>query len=160
MPPADSPKPSLADFTSPALLVPTLRASDSEGVIRELSALFGGDGGGLDAALVCKSALDRERMMPTVVEFGAFPHARLSGSAPLSFALGRPAKPLRWGETGPTVKLVILHAVSASAMMPYLRVLSAWAKLMQNGKTIAALLGAASVEEMLAVLRQCPASAR
>jgi mannitol/fructose-specific phosphotransferase system IIA component (Ntr-type) len=100
----------LADFTSPALVVPHLRGHDVAAVIQELSQALQREKRVADLLPFYHAALNREFMVSSDMEAGmAFPHARLPALKELSFALGRSDPPLVWGarSTG-AVRLVFL----------------------------------------------------
>jgi len=88
----------LADFTSPGLIIPHLRGQDVASVIQELSQALQREGRVGDLLPFYHAALNREFLVSTDMEAGmAFPHARLPGLKELSFALGRSGEPLGWG---------------------------------------------------------------
>src|SRR4051812_21217641 len=106
----------LADFTSPTLIVPQLCGHDAASVIQELSRALQRDNRVVDLLPFYHAALNREFMVSTDVEPGmAFPHARLPTLKQVSFALGRSATPLAWGvKAVAAVRLVFLTAVPAT----------------------------------------------
>ena len=70
----------LADFTSPRLIVPQLRGVDAVSAIQELSQALQREGRIADSLPFYHAALNREFMVSTDMEAGmAFPHARLPG---------------------------------------------------------------------------------
>jgi mannitol/fructose-specific phosphotransferase system IIA component (Ntr-type) len=148
----------LADFTSPALILPGLRSNDSAGVIAELARALGQEGCVPDPAVFTATVLKREALCSTVMESGmAFPHARLESVPRLAFALGRRAEPLAWGPAGaPPVSLVFLLAVPASEAAGYLALISGLARFSRQPGLIPGLLAAAGSAGMLALLQQVP----
>src|SRR5262245_21180721 len=88
----------LADFTSPGLIMPHLRGQEAASAIKELSQALHLENRVPDLLPFYEAALNREFMVSTDMEAGmAFPHARVSGLTELAFALGRSDEPLRWG---------------------------------------------------------------
>ena len=70
----------LADFTSPALIVPDLRGQDAAAVIQELSAALQREGRVTDLLQFYHSALNQEYLCSTVAEPGwAMPYALVKG---------------------------------------------------------------------------------
>src|SRR3974377_461263 len=106
----------LADFTSPGLVIPHLRGPDAASVIQELSQALQREGHVPDLLPFYHAALNGEFLLSTDREAGmALPHARLAGLRELSFALGRGDTPMVWGGRGtPSVWLVFLLAVPAT----------------------------------------------
>src|ERR1041384_5231254 len=85
----------LAGFTNPTLIISALIGREAEPVIQELRRALEHAERVRDGAVVCQSALSRERIASTNMEAGlAFPHARLKDLKSLCFALGRAAEPL------------------------------------------------------------------
>lgn len=146
----------LADFTSPGLVVPHLRGHDAATVIQELSQALQRERRVPDLLPFYHAALNREFMVSTDMEAGmAFPHARLSSLKEVSFALGRSDEPLAWGgkSTG-AVRLVFLSAVPATDSTQYLALISGLARLAKDGQQVERLLAARDRFQMLEVLKQ------
>lgn len=146
----------LADFTSPGLIVPRLRGRDAATVIQELAAAMQQEGRVPDSGFLCRVALSRECQGGTDMEDGmAFPHARLAGLKELSFALGRSDGPLRWGvENARPVRLVFLLAVPAMDYAQYLRLISGLARLSKDGPLVKQLHAAPDASSIIELLRQ------
>ena len=147
---------SLADFTSPGLIIPRLQGRDAATVIRELCAVLQREAGVPDLLPFYHAALNREFLFSTAMDHGvAIPHARVSGLARLSFALGRSAEPLVWVPRGrPLVRLVFLCAVPATEATAYLLLSSSLARLAKEPRWLKMLLEADGASEMLNALRQ------
>lgn len=146
----------LADFTSPGLIVPRLRGRDTATVIQELAAAMQQEGRVPDGESLCRAALSRESLAGTDMEDGmAFPHARLADLKELSFALGRSDKPLDWeaGNVRP-VRLVFLMAVPATDITQYLRLISGLARLSKDGPLVKQLHAAQDASQIIELLRQ------
>jgi mannitol/fructose-specific phosphotransferase system IIA component (Ntr-type) len=146
----------LADFTSPGLIIPQLRGEESASVIKELSQVLQAEKRVGDLLPFYQAALNREFMLSTEMEAGiAFPHARVAGSKQLSVALGRSAAPLSWGpNTGRSVRLVFLMAVPATDATQYLSLISGLARLAKDAALVAKLHAARDAAELFAVLQQ------
>ncbi len=113
----------LADFTSPGLIIPSLRGKDVASVIQELGQALQRKGRIPDLLPFYHAALNREYLLSTEMEAGmAFPHARAPGLNGLAFALGRSAEPLGWGAKAPTCfrneKSSIPRRTTAAATTP------------------------------------------
>jgi fructose PTS system EIIBC or EIIC component len=146
----------LADFTSPGLIVPQLRGQDAASVIQELSQALQQDKRIPDLLPFYHAALNREFMVSTDMEAGmAFPHARLPGLKEVSFAFGRSDTPLGWGTkaTG-AVRLVFLMAVPATDSTQYLPLISGLARLAKESQLVEELRAARTAFQILEVLRQ------
>src|SRR5436190_24028961 len=101
----------LTDFTRPRLFHLALKAADATAAIRELAEAIGSEGLVPNTEAFCNAVLEREQLSSTDIEPGwALPHARLKGLPHPCFAVGRFATPIRWGNGGNQVRLVILLA--------------------------------------------------
>ena len=148
----------LADFTSPALIIPELHLGAATEAIALLCCLLHQEGGVRDSAAFCGAVMAREFLSPTSLPPGwALPHARLQSITQLSFALARSAQPLVWcAESSIRPQIVFLFAVPESEAKTYLRVVSAVAKLSQNEFLFEQLRTAPDAHAMLEVLGQVP----
>jgi len=80
---------SLADYTHPGLIVPSLRERDTAGIISELSQVLQREGSVPDVLPFYQAALNQELLTSSALDCGlAFPHARLSGIKRVKFAFG------------------------------------------------------------------------
>ncbi len=147
---------SLADFTSPALIVPDLRGRDAAAVIEELSETLGRDERVLDWESFCSTAIKRELLVSTEMEAGmAFAHARRADVKEVSFALGRKKEPMRWGAGAvASVRLVFLIAVPADDSAQYLSLISGLARLAKESNTVEKLHTATDAMRIFEVLRE------
>lgn len=148
----------LANYTSPALMVPALQSRAPKEVIAELCSTLQRDGQLSDKASFYDAVMARELMSATSISPGwALPHARLKGLAQLSFVMARSSQPLVWfGENGLRVQTVLLFAVPEAEAKTYLSLIAAVAKLSQNDGLVEQLLRAPDSQSMFAVLRQVP----
>ena len=148
----------LADFTSPGMIIPHLRGRDVTSVIQELSQAMQREGRVPDLLPFYHAALNREFLVSTDMEAGmAFPHARLPGFKELSFAFGRSDDALIWGNRGTrTVRMVFLLAVPATDSTQYLLLISGLVRLAKQASLLEQLQSAQDSLEILNVLQQVP----
>jgi len=146
----------LADFTSPGMIVPHLRGQDVTSVIQELSQAIHREGRVPDFLPFYHTALNREFLVGTDMEAGmAFPHARLPGLKELSFAFGRSDELLWWGARGSRrVRIVFLLAVPATDSTQYLLLISGIARLAKESELMEKLQTAQDTFQILDVLQQ------
>lgn len=146
----------LADFTSPGLVIPYLRGQEVATVIQELSQAMHREKRVPDLLPFYHAALNREFLVSTDMEAGmACPHARLPGLQELFFAFGRSAVPLGWGaKAARSVRLVFLMAVPPTDSTQYLLLLSGLTRLARDGQLMEKLQTAPDAAQILDVLRQ------
>jgi len=146
----------LADFTSPGLIIPHLRGRDAAAVIQELSHALQSENRIPDLLPFYQSALNREFMVSTDMEAGmAFPHARLPGLKQFSFAFGRSDEPLVWGpKSARSVRLVFLMAVPATDSTQYLLLISGLVRLARDSRLVEKLHAAQDTFQISEVLQQ------
>lgn len=146
----------LADFTSPQLVVPHLREHDTAGIISELSHVLQRQNVVPDVLPFYHTALNQELLASSALDCGlAFPHARLSGVKQLQFAFGRAPKPVSWGaKSASPVQFIFLLAVPATDAAQYLHLLASLARLCQQADLLAELRAAEDVPAVLSVLER------
>jgi len=146
----------LADFTSPGLIIPRLRGQDVASVIQELSQAMQREKRVPDLLPFYHAALNREFLVSTDMEAGmAFPHARLPGLKELLFAFGRSDQPLGWGaKAASSVRLVFLMAVPATDSTQYLSLISGLARLAKDSRLVDILMAAQDTLQILEVLQE------
>lgn len=146
----------LADFTSPGLIVPSLEGKDALEVIHELCQAMKREKRVLDLLPFYHAALNRELLGSRDLEAGmAFPHARLPGLKELSFALGRSDEPLRWGaKPDRSVRLVFLLAVPETAASQYLSLKSGLVRVAKDGRFVEELLAGRANFQMFELFRR------
>ena len=146
----------LADFTSPGLIIPHLLGGEAASTIKELSQVLQIENRVPDLLHFYQAALNREFMVSTDTEAGmAFPHARVPGLKDVSFAFGRGRGPLRWGPNAArSVRLVFLIAVPATDATQYLLLISGLARLSRDSGLVAKLQAARDTFQILEVLQQ------
>jgi mannitol/fructose-specific phosphotransferase system IIA component (Ntr-type) len=149
-------KMTLADFTSPGLIVPRLRGQDTASVIQELSHALQREKRIPDLLPYYHAALNREFMVGTDMEAGmAFPHARLPTLKEVSFAFGRSDDTLSWGARATrSVRLVFLMAVPATDSTQYLLIISGLARLAKDSRLMEKLHAARDTFQIVEVLKQ------
>jgi len=146
----------LADFTSPGLIIPRLHGHDVASVIQELSQALQREKRVIDLLPFYHAALNREFMVSTDIEAGmAFPHARLPALKELSFAFGRSDETLSWGPRSAwSVRLVFLMAVPATDSTQYLLLISGFARLTKEVRLVEKLHATQDTFQILEVLQQ------
>jgi mannitol/fructose-specific phosphotransferase system IIA component (Ntr-type) len=146
----------LADFTSPGLIIPHLVGRDIASVIQELSQVLRREQRIQDLLPFYQNALNREFMSSTDMEAGmAFPHARLPGLKEVCFAMGSSDTPMAWGPRAThSVWIVVLMAVPATDSTQYLLLLSGLTRLTKAALLVEELRAAQCNLEMFHVLQQ------
>lgn len=148
----------LADFTSPGLIVPELEGPDVAGVIQELCRALQREGRIPDLLPFYHAALNRELLVNGSQEAGlALPHARLPGVTDLTLAFGRCRTPMVWHpQSAQPVSLVFLAAVPATESSRYLTLCSGVARLARDPALLEALHRARDVAQIHAVFQRVP----
>jgi mannitol/fructose-specific phosphotransferase system IIA component (Ntr-type) len=144
----------LAQFTSPSLIVPRFRSRDTAAVIWELCLILQREGRLKDSLPFYNTVMNQEILGSTATSPGwALPHARLKGLSQLSFAVGRSDPPLDWlGRGGQGVRLVFLFAVPDTQATTFLGLMSGLARLGQDPAGTESLLRATDSEMILTLL--------
>lgn len=148
----------VADYTTPALMVPELQARTHTEAIAELCSLLERAGRLPDAAAFREAVLKREQLSSTATTHGwALPHGRLNGLPRLSFALARSSKPFAWSADafGP-VHTVFLFATPEAEAKNYLTLICAVARMTQRSALVEQLRRAADAAAMFSLLQQVP----
>lgn len=146
----------LADFTSPGLILPSLEGQDALEVIHELCQAMKREKRVPDLLHFYHAALNREFLGGHALEAGmAFPHARLPGLKQLSFALGRTDEPLRWGaKPDRSVRLVFLLAIPETESAQYLSLMSGLARVAKDRRLVEELLAGRVNSQMFEIFRR------
>jgi len=145
----------LADYTSPGLIVPNLRGVDAPAVIQELSAALHREGRITDLLPFYQAALNREYLCSTVTEPGwALPHVLVKGLDKACFALGRTRAPIAWGNSALRVQVIILLAVPETDARAYMTLVLGLTRLSKETELLDRLLKAGDPLEIFDVLRQ------
>jgi len=147
---------SLADFTSPALIIPFLRGQDAAAVIQELSVALQREGCVNDLLQFYHAALNREYLSSTATEPGfALPHALVQGLAQPCFAVGRCPVPIPWvSQAKPLVQLVFVLTVPETDARAYLALISGLARLGKDRQRLESFLKASDSFQMFDALKQ------
>lgn len=152
----------LADFTSPDLIIPRLRGDDAASVIQELTQALHRQNLVSDLLPFYHEALNREFMLSSDTESAmAFPHARLPSLRQLCFSFGRTDKGLNWGpRSSREVRLVFLTAVPATDSTQYLLFNAALMRLARDAQLIEQLQRAQDSFQIWNVLKQSEVTPR
>jgi mannitol/fructose-specific phosphotransferase system IIA component (Ntr-type) len=146
----------LADFTSPGLIVPSLEGDGALEVIHELCQAMQREKRLQDLLPFYHAAMNREFLVSCDVgAVMAFPHARLPGLKELSFALGRSDEPLRWGaKPDRSVRLVFLLAIPSTDAAQYLTLMSGLARVAKDSRLVEELLAVRANFQILEIFQR------
>ena len=136
----------LSELLSPARIRVPLKATDKEGVLRELVAMVGN---GALSDEVLGAILERERQFPTGIGYGvAVPHGKTPVLPALVVVAGTTPAPVAY-ETidGEPVRLFFLLVGPESAAGAHVKALSRISRLVRREPVRGRLLGARSPEE-------------
>ena len=136
----------LSDLLSPARIRVPLKATDKEGVLRELVAMVGN---GALSDEVLGAILERERQFPTGIGYGvAVPHGKTPVLPALVVVAGTTPAPVAY-ETidGEPVRVFFLLAGPESAAGAHVKALSRISRLVRREPVRGRLLGAKTPEE-------------
>jgi len=143
----------LSELLTPDRIRVPLKASDKEGVLRELVNLAV-SGNGVAAQEVLGAILERERQFPTGIGYGvAVPHGRTPGLSSLAVVAGTTERPIPY-ETidGEPVRLFFLLAGPEALAGAHVKSLSRISRLVRQQPLRARLLAATSAEEFYQTL--------
>lgn len=144
----------LADFTTPELLLPELRSVYTEAVIAELCSTLHREQRVRDLLPFYNAVLSREMLASTATASGwAMPHARVAGLDRISFAFGRAREPLKWLGNGANVSLVFLLA-APEGDASYLQLISGLARLSKDRSRVQRLLEAADAASIFELFQE------
>ncbi len=157
----------IVDFVRPELVLPSLSATDKPGVIRELAthlaAHIGAIGptgqnttppGRVDADILTKVLLDRERLASTAIGEGvAIPHGKLDAVGRLVACVGRAQEGVEFESMDgrPTYLFFVLVAPENSTGL-HLKALARISRLFKDPGFRSRLMAAPSAADMFAVL--------
>lgn len=116
----------IARFSSPELMIPSLRATERDNVIAELAGRMVAEGFVDNGAKLLDEALKREAIMHTAIEHGiAFPHVRGVEGGGLTLALGISRKGIKFDSANRTLShIVFFIVIPTAASVFYLRLLA------------------------------------
>jgi nitrogen PTS system EIIA component len=143
----------LSELLTPSRIRVPLKASDKEGVLRELVNLAVAENG-VAAQEVLGAILERERQFPTGIGYGvAVPHGRTPGLSSLAVVAGTTERPIPY-ETidGEPVRLFFLLAGPEALAGAHVKALSRISRLVRQQPLRARLLAAKSAEEFYQTL--------
>jgi mannitol/fructose-specific phosphotransferase system IIA component (Ntr-type) len=148
----------LANFTSPDLIIPELRSRDACSVVAELCSVLSSKGRVGELLPFYNAVITREQLGSTATSTGwALPHARCKELAKVCFAMGRPSESMTWfGESGPGVNMVFLIVVPEAEAGTYLSLISGLARLSQDRNRSQRMLHAQDTQSIFEVLEQIP----
>jgi mannitol/fructose-specific phosphotransferase system IIA component (Ntr-type) len=138
----------LSELLIPERIRVPLRATDKEGVLRELvNLLVMGNGAAADEVL--GAILERERQFPTGIGYGvAVPHGKTPALAGLGVVAGTTVAPVAYETVdGEPVRLFFLLAGPESQAGAHVKALSRISRLVRREPVRAQLLAARSPEE-------------
>ncbi len=143
----------LSELLTPNRIRVPLKASDKEGVLRELVNMAVAENG-VAAQEVLGAILERERQFPTGIGYGvAVPHGRTPGLSSLAVVAGTAQRPIPY-ETidGEPVRLFFLLAGPEALAGAHVKALSRISRLVRQQPLRARLLAATSAEEFYQTL--------
>jgi mannitol/fructose-specific phosphotransferase system IIA component (Ntr-type) len=146
---------SLANFTSPRLIVPELQARTTTGVVNELNQVLHFHEGLPEHLFAKPAVINRELLTSMKLDGGlVIAQVRLSTLPNTRFALGRAKEPLPWRASNlKPLDFVALVVEPSGKADEYKRVVAALNALAGHAEALKLLREAASAEEMLGVLQ-------
>lgn len=158
-PTADSgkaPKGGIARFSSPRLMIPSLKADNRDDALREICSVLEAEGFAEQGAALVEHALRREAILPTALDNGiAFPHVRGVEGGGLTLALALKRRGFRFAPNTRTLTRIIFFVIIPSAASAfYLKLLAGLTKSFSSAENRQKLLAAETPEAMWKVLCQ------
>jgi mannitol/fructose-specific phosphotransferase system IIA component (Ntr-type) len=146
----------LERFLNMDMMVPSLKGSTKEAVIRELIDVLAFRGIVKDKESALASVLKREEAMSTGLRHGiACPHARTDAVNQLVCVVGIKPEGVDFGSVDENVaKVIVLTLSPASTATPYMEFISSIMAVLREPKTIEALIACHTSSEMYNVLTQ------
>jgi PTS system nitrogen regulatory IIA component len=143
----------LSELLTPNRIRVPLKASDKEGVLRELVNMAVAENG-VAAQEVLGAILERERQFPTGIGYGvAVPHGRTPGLSSLAVVAGTTERPIPYETSdGEPVRLFFLLAGPEALAGAHVKALSRISRLVRQQPLRARLLAATSAEEFYQTL--------
>jgi nitrogen PTS system EIIA component len=139
----------ISDFLSPANVLPDVRATDKDRLLRDLSK-WAASACQLDAALVSHEITKRERLGSTGMGEGiAIPHARFEGLSKPFGILARLRNPIDFASIdGKPVDIVFFLLLPAKAQGEQLTALASVARKLRDSEVASSLRGATDGSEV------------
>lgn len=143
-------KTGIGRFTSPELMMVSLKGSTSEEVLGEMCKRMVGEDFVEDGEQLLDLALQREAIVSTAVDNGlAFPHVRGVEGGGLSLVVGVHKKGIKFGGPGRTLTRIFFFMVIPTATSAfYLKLLSGLARIFRENEPREALLTAKTDEDL------------
>ncbi len=143
-------KTGIGRFTSPELMMVSLKGSTPEEVLAEMCGHMAEEGFVEDGDLLLDLALQREAIVSTAVDNGiAFPHVRGVEGGGLSMVLGIHKKGIKFGGPGRTLTRVFFFMVIPTATSAfYLKLLSGLSRIFREKEPREALITAKTDEDL------------
>ncbi len=114
----------IARFSSPALMMPNIKAANKEAAIKKIALATADSGFVEDGKLFSQMLLQREALTPTTVELGiAFPHARGIRACGLTLSVATVSPGIKSDQKMP-LSLFFVSAVPRQTSMFYLELVS------------------------------------
>lgn len=144
----------LADFTQPRLIAPSLAGHDATSVVQELSLMLYQAGFVPDWLPVCNEALNRQFLLSTDPTSSlVFPYAYLPGMKQPVFAFGRSDHPIDWRPKRVVpARLVLLIAVSAMDSSDYFHLTTGLMQLATDARLLRRILTATDTAAIHAII--------
>lgn len=143
-------KTGIGRFTSPELMMVSLKGATPEEVLGEMCNRMAQEGFVEDGAHLLDLALQREAIVSTAVDSGlAFPHVRGVEGGGLSMVVGIHRKGIRFGGPGRTLTRIFFFMVIPTATSAfYLKLLSGLSRTFRETEARESLLAAKTEEEL------------
>jgi PTS system nitrogen regulatory IIA component len=137
-------KTGIGRFTSPELMMMSLKGSSAEEVLGEMCQRLADEGFVQDHAHLLDLALQREAIVSTAVDNGlAFPHVRGVEGGGLSMVVGIHKKGVKFGGPGRTLSRIFFFMVIPTATSAfYLKLLSGLSRTFREKETRESLMAA------------------
>ncbi len=143
-------KTGISRFTSPELMMVSLKGATPEEVLGEMCTHMAAEGFVEDGDHLLDQALQREAIISTAVENGlAFPHVRGVEGGGLSMVVGIHKKGVRFGGPGRTLTRIFFFVVIPTATSAfYLKLISGLSRTFREKEASEALLGVGTEAEL------------
>ena len=152
---SEPPQVGMARFSSPALMVTQLTATDRDGAVAELCQKMESEGFVDNAVRLTEEALRREAIASTAVDHGlAFPHVRGVEGGGLTLALGLSRKGIKFGAAKTLTRVVFLIVIPTAASAFYLRLLSGLTQSFRDEEARELLLKAETADDLWKALNK------
>lgn len=143
-------KTGIGRFTSPELMMVSLKGETAEEVMEEMCQRMEQEGFITDGAHLLDLALQREAIISTAVDNGvAFPHVRGVEGGGLTMLVGVHKKGVKFGGPGRTLTRIFFFMVIPTATSPfYLKLIAGLSRTFREKDASDALLAAKTEEEL------------